>query len=92
MDPELKYHLRTPFLVLVTLLTLLGVNVLLGIFFISGWAWTAEVLVAATMVATVILFAMEAVHEPPLTRLFAGLGFFWVAILFTLTMMDYGTR
>jgi cytochrome c oxidase subunit 4 len=92
MDPELKHHLRTPFLVLVTLLTLLGVNVLLGIFFISGWAWIAEVLVAAMMVATVILFAMEAVHEPPLTRLFAGLGFFWVAILFTLTMMDYGTR
>jgi len=25
-------------------------------------------------------------------RLFAGLGFFWVAILFALTMVDYATR
>ena len=49
-------------------------------------------LIAATMVATVILFAMEALEEPPIIRLFAGLGFFWVAILFSLTMIDYATR
>ena len=77
---------------MLALLALLGVNVVLGIFFITGHAWIVEVLIATTMVATVIIVAMEAHKEPPLIRLFAGLGFFWVAILFALTMMDYATR
>ena len=92
MSPELKHHLRTPLLTMAALLTMLAINVVLGIFCITGWAWIAEVLIAATMVATVILFAMEAFWEPPIIRLFAGLGFFWVAILFALTMVDYATR
>jgi cytochrome c oxidase subunit 4 len=92
MDAELKRHLRTPFLTMLALLALLAVNVLLGIFFITGYAWIVEVLVATTMVATVITVAMEAHKEPPIIRLFAGLGFFWVAILFALTMVDYATR
>ena len=74
------------------LLALLGVNVLLGVFFISGHAWIIEVFVATAMVGAVIVIAMEAHKEPPLIRLFAGLGFFWVAILFALTMLDYATR
>ncbi|HEX4365362.1 MAG TPA: hypothetical protein VH023_00960 [Rhodopila sp.] len=92
MPPELIRQLRTPFLTMLTLLALLGINVVLGIFFITGDMWIAEVAIAAAMVATVIVVAMEAHKEPPLIRLFAGLGFFWVAILFTLTMIDYATR
>lgn len=93
MPPELKRQLRTPFLTMLTLLALLGVNVVLGVFFITGRMWIVEVAVATAMVvATVIVVAMEAHKEPPLIQLFAGLGFFWVAILFTLTMIDYATR
>lgn len=92
MDAELKQHIRTPFLTMLALLALLVVNVVLGVFFISGHAWIIEVFVATAMVATVIVVAMEAHKEPPLIRLFAGLGFFWVAILFALTMVDYATR
>ncbi len=92
MFQELKPHLRTPLLTMLALLTMLGINVLLGIFFISGRAWIVEVVIAATMVATVIVVAMEVHKEPPIIQLFAGLGFFWVAILFTLIMMDYATR
>jgi cytochrome c oxidase subunit 4 len=92
MDDELKRHLRTPFLTMLALLGMLGVNVVLGVFFITGYAWIVEVLIAATMVATVIVVAMEAHKEPPVTRLFTGLGFFWVAILLSLTMVDYATR
>ena len=33
------------------------------------------------MVALILLVSMEVIHEPPLIRLFSGLGFFWVAIL-----------
>lgn len=92
MPEDLRQALRTPLLTMAALLALLGVNVLLGIFFINGRAWMAEVCVAAGMIAIVLLVAMEALHEPPLTRLLAGAGFFWVAILFGLTMMDYLTR
>jgi cytochrome c oxidase subunit 4 len=92
MDAELKQHIRTPFLTTLALLALLAVNGLLGIFFINGHAWIIEVFIAMAMVATVIVVAMEAHKEPPIIRLFAGLGFFWVAILFALTMVDYATR
>ena len=90
--PELRRRLRTPLAVTALLLTLLLINGLLGTFFIHGGAWIPECLIAATMVATVVLFSMEALHEPPLIRLFSGLGFFWVAILFGLTVLDYLTR
>jgi cytochrome c oxidase subunit 4 len=92
MDAKLKRRLRTPFLTMLALLVLLGANVLLGSLFTTGHAWIAEVLIATVMVATVIVVAMEAHKEPPVIRLFSGVGFFWVAILFALTMVDYTTR
>jgi cytochrome c oxidase subunit IV len=92
MPSELKRRLRAPILTMLALLALLGTNVVLGIFFINDRAWIAEVFIAMAMVAIVILFAMEALKDPPIIRLFAGLGFFWVAILFALTMVDYATR
>jgi cytochrome c oxidase subunit 4 len=92
MDPELKAHLRTPFLTMLFLLALLLVNGLLGYFFLANDMWILEVIVAFVMVATVIIVSMEAHKEPPLIRLFSAIGFFWVAILFCLTMMDYATR
>ena len=92
MSPELKERLRTPILTFLALQSLLGINVLLGIFFIGNRIWILEVFIAAAMVAIVILFAMEVLKDPPLTRLFAVMGFCWVAILFALTMLDYATR
>jgi len=92
MSPELKERLRTPILTFLALQALLGTNVLLGIFFLGNRIWIVEVFIAAAMVAIVILFAMEALKDPPLTRLFAAIGFCWVAILFALTMVDYATR
>jgi cytochrome c oxidase subunit 4 len=92
MSPEIKHVLRVPFLTMVALVSLLAVNVLLGSFFITGYAWVAEVAIAAVMVAIVILVGMEIRHESPLIQLFSGLGFFWVAILFSLIMVDYLTR
>ena len=92
MSPELKERLRTPVLTFLALQSLLGINVLLGIFFIGNRIWILEVFIAAAMVAIVILFAMEVLKDPPLTRLFAAMSFCWVAILFALTMLDYATR
>ena len=92
MPPELRRRLKTPLFTLIALLAMLGVNVLLGSFFIAGRVWIVEVFIAVAMVATVMFFAMEIWKEPPIVRLFSGIGFFWVAILFALTMMDYANR
>lgn len=92
MSPELKHRLRTPILTFFALQTLLGINVLLGIFFIANRTWILEALIAATMVAIVILFAMEGLKDSAIIRLFSAIGFCWVAILFALTLVDYTTR
>ena len=90
--PEaLKPRLRAPLIIMLVLWGLLLFNSLLGVFIHNG-IWVVEVPVVAVMVAIVILFSMEAIKEPPLVRLFGALGFFWVAILFALTMVDYATR
>ena len=44
------------------------------------------------MVLVVLIFSMELIHEPPLMRLFSAISFFWVAILFSMTLLDYLTR
>lgn len=89
---ELIERLRTPFIVFVVSLFLLGINGMLGVFFPHGHVWVAEVLIAGTMAAIVLIFSMELTSEPGIIRLFAGLGFFWVTLLVSLTMIDYLTR
>ncbi len=55
-------------------------------------ATNLHVVVVAVMVALILLVSMEVIHEPPLIRLFSGLGFFWVAILVGMTLTDYLAR
>ena len=93
LSPEdrafLRRHLRTPVLTFLALLALLGVNVTLGATLPFAHAWIVELVVVAAMAALILLVSMEVLTEPPLVRLFAGLGFFWVAILFGMTLTDY---
>ncbi|MEH3145124.1 MAG: oxidase [Methylobacterium frigidaeris] len=85
-------RMRAPVLASAALLGLLGVNVLLGATRPFAGVWLVEIAVATAMVLVVLLVSMEVRHEPPLVRLFAGIGFFWVAILFAMTLVDYLTR
>ena len=89
---EIVRRMRTPFYAFVALMVLLAINVALGATMPFHNVWILELLVLASMVVIVLAFSMEVVHEPPLVRLFAVLGFCWVAILFTMTMIDYLTR
>ena len=84
--------MRTPAITFVFLLLLLGVNVFLGRTLPFRGAYIVEALVTACMVLTVILISMEVVREPPLIRLFSAVGFFWVAIMFGMTLVDYMSR
>ena len=89
IDPEIRQHMRVPLITMVVLLVLLGINVLLGTTVPFPAAGYVEMGIAAVMVAIVLLFSMEVIEDPPLIRLFSVLGFFWLAILFGLTVVDY---
>ena len=85
-------HLRVPVLTFLALLSLLAVNVTLGATLPFADVWIVELLIVTAMAAIIILVSMEVMHEKPLVRLFAGIGFFWVAILFAMTLTDYLAR
>jgi len=85
-------RLRTPVRTFLALLALLAVNVGLGATRPFEQVWIVELGVVGAMAALIVLVSMEVRHEPPLVRLFAGVGFFWVAILFGMTLTDYLAR
>lgn len=59
----------------------------------TGMAFaTGHVLIAATMAAIVLIVFMELDRGRSLLWVFAGAGFFWLALLFVLTAADYLTR
>lgn len=91
-ERTLWHHMRTPAYTFVALLVMLGGIVLLGAILPFPSAWMVEAALAVTMVVTVLLFSMEVVKEPPMMRVFAAMGFFWVLILLGMTVIDYLTR
>lgn len=92
MNPELRRRMREPALVTLALLAGLAAEVALAALQPFPGAGYAVAAVAAAMVATVLLFSMEVRRAPPLLQLFAAAGFFWLAILFAMTLLDYFTR
>ncbi|MCJ2111520.1 oxidase [Methylobacterium sp. WL30] len=85
----LKDRLRKPVLTFLALMGLLAVNVTLGATLPFEHVWALELVVVAAMALVVLLVSMEVLHEPPLVKLFSGLGFFWVAIMVGMTLTDY---
>jgi len=58
----------------------------------GDWNAVAAVAIAIVKALLVILFFMHVRYSSPLTWLFVGAGFFWLTILFALTMPDPLTR
>ncbi|MBQ38693.1 MAG: hypothetical protein CME04_20080 [Gemmatimonadaceae bacterium] len=48
--------------------------------------------IAIFKASLVVLFFMHVRYNTPLMWVFAGAGFFWLLIMFSLTMQDYMTR
>ena len=88
----LAARLRKPALALAALLLLLGVDVLMGQWLPIRRTWMIEAAATTLMVGIVLIVSMEFGSEPPIIRFFAVIGFFWVAILFTMTLIDYLSR
>ena len=89
---DLRRAMRGPLLTSGALLLCLGVNLALGWWQPFAYAWAAELAIMAAMIAGVLLFSMEVIEHPALIKLFSVLGFCWVAILFTMTLIDYVGR
>ena len=89
---KLLARMNLPLRVFAGLMLSLGTLVLLGATRPFGAVWVLELMVLLTMMVSVLLFSMEVVKEPPLIRLYSVIGFCWVGVLFTMTLIDYLTR
>jgi cytochrome c oxidase subunit 4 len=84
--------MRGGLLVTAALLGLLAANIAISITLSFPGLWIVQLGILAVMVGLVLWYSMDVRSEPPLMKLFAGLGFFWVAILFSLTFIDILSR
>jgi cytochrome c oxidase subunit 4 len=83
---------RVYYVVFAALLALLVLTVAVAEWSLGLFAFLAAISVATVKAALILLYFMHVRYSPPLIRLFAGAAFFWLAILFGLTLSDYSTR
>ncbi len=81
------YALILGFLLLGTWLTVQAAKIDLG-----RWNIVLALFIATLKMTLVILFFMHGKYSPKRTQLVIVSGFFWLAIMLGLTLMDYTTR
>jgi cytochrome c oxidase subunit 4 len=59
---------------------------------LGAWNIVVALLIAFFKMMLVILFFMNVKADSPLTKLFAGAGFFWLILLLGQFFVDYQTR
>jgi cytochrome c oxidase subunit 4 len=59
---------------------------------LGTWNIVVALLIAFFKMMLVVLFFMNVKAESPLTKLFAGAGFFWMALLLGQFFIDYLSR
>jgi|SRR5579859_5196057 cytochrome c oxidase subunit 4 len=59
---------------------------------LGAWNIVVALLIAFFKMMLVILFFMNAKADSPLTKLFAGAGFFWMILLLGQFFIDYVSR
>jgi cytochrome c oxidase subunit 4 len=74
------------------LMVLLAVTILVARFELGVFSFPAAAAIASVKALLIVLYFMHVRYSRPLTWLVAGAGFFWLAILFALTLADYWTR
>lgn len=78
--------------VFAALLVLLIATVFAAKVDVGRWNFPVAAAIASVKAALILLFFMHVRYSRALIWLFSIAGFFWLAILFTLTMSDYMTR
>ena len=59
---------------------------------LGPWNVVVALIIAFFKMMLVVLFFMNVKADSPLTKLFAGAGFFWLILLLGQTMLDYFSR
>lgn len=92
MSGQRIISVRTYLLVWISLLVLLLAAI--GSSYVPMGAFNIVIsfLIAVGKAFLVLIFFMHLKHSSYLTRIFAAAGFFWLLLLFGLTMSDYSTR
>ncbi len=85
--PMRMYVAIVGLLFLMTAITVCAAFVELGAF-----GTPVALAIAVFKASMVVLFFMHVRYNTPLMWVFAGAGFFWLLIMFSLTMQDYMTR
>jgi len=84
--------LSTYYVVFAALMVLLVLTVLAAKVDLGPWNIIIAMTIAVVKAAMVVLYFMHVRYSSDLVKFVAGATFFWLAILFTLTMSDYFTR
>jgi len=78
--------------VFVALMALLGLTLAVAYVDLGEFNLAAAMTIAVAKAALIVTFFMHLRHGRKLTWVFAGAGFFWLAIMLVLVMTDYATR
>ena len=96
VNPEhADHHIVTPVtygIVFATLLVFTGITVAAAFKNLGIFNPIVALAIACTKGVVVILFFMHVRYGRKLTWVFAGAGFFWLAIMLIFAMCDYATR
>jgi cytochrome c oxidase subunit 4 len=80
------------FTAFVILMALLGLTVEAARHDLGRWNFAVAALIAAMKAILIVFCFMQVRRSDPITKLVVCAGFFWLAILFTLSLADYWTR
>lgn len=83
---------RTYFFSAAALLAFLALTIVLAYVNLGPFNTVVALSISIAKGAVILLFFMHARYHKPLLWIFAGAGFFWLAIMFTLALSDYLTR
>ncbi|QYM78811.1 cytochrome C oxidase subunit IV family protein [Horticoccus luteus] len=92
MKTEPQLSVRAIFGVFIALMVLLALTALADYLPPSRWALPISLTIAVAKMALIFLFFMHLRYQRGMVRIAAAAGFFWLAILLTLTFGDYLTR
>jgi cytochrome c oxidase subunit 4 len=75
-----------------SLLILLAITVGVSYIHLGWFNAAAAVAIAVIKAVIIILYFMHVRYSPKILWIFVGAGFFWLGIMFVLTLGDYFTR
>lgn len=92
MERSLRRDITTYVIVAVVLGVLLTASIVTGMMDLGHWNPVVALGIASAKALLVAVFFMHLRERPGILSIFAIAGLFWLAILFTLSWVDFSTR